>query len=88
MRRNQKEFSLILAIIALGVIIIIAVISLSVQKRELLTLEKTGTQPTSPGMPAIQNADDLNTTASELDNTDLNILEKELNQLEADISSF
>lgn len=78
--RKQKGFSPIIAIIAVGVVVVIMALFLSTQRTE--------TQPTTQNVPAIQNANDLNTVASELDNADLNAVDKELNQLDADASTF
>lgn len=83
MKRNQKGFSPILAIIIVVVIVVVAVF-LSAQKGGL----PTGTQQTSQNIPVIQDAGGLNSVASELDNTDLNAVDKELNQLNSDTSTF
>ena len=40
------------------------------------------------GYPSIENSDDLNKASLELDNTDLNNIDKELNSLDSDSSSF
>lgn len=84
MKRNQKGLSPILAVIIVAVVVIAVAVFLSTQKGGL----PTGTQQTSQNIPAIQNAGGLNTVSSELDNTDLNIVDKELNQLDSDTSTF
>ncbi len=83
-RRNQKGLSLILAVIIVVVVVIVVAVFLSTQKGGL----PTGTQQTSQNIPAIQDAGGLNSAASELDNTDLNAVDKELNQLDSDASTF
>lgn len=86
--RKQKGFSPIIAIIAVGVVVVIIALFLSTQKGNLPTPERAGTQKTTQGVPAIQNTNGLNAAASALDNTDLNQLDKELNQLDSDASTF
>lgn len=75
MKRKQKGFSPILAIIVVAIAVVVVVVFLS-------------TQQTTQSVPVIQNASDLNTAASELDNTDSDELDRELNQLDADASTF
>lgn len=77
---RQIGFSPIITIITLGVVVVIMALFLSTQR--------TGTQPTIQSVPAIQDANGLDAVASELDNTDLNELDRELNQLDADTSTF
>jgi len=89
MKRKQKVFSPIVAIIAAGaIVVILVVVLLLVQKVGQPTLERTGTQQTTQGVPAIQNTNDFNNVASQLDNTDLNELDRGLDQLDADTSTF
>lgn len=84
MKRNQKGLSPILAVIIVAVVVIIVAVFLSTQKGGL----PTGAQQTTQNVPVIQDASGLNTVASELDNTDLNAVDKELNQLDSDTSTF
>jgi len=83
MKRNQKGLNSILAAIIVAVIVVAAVFLLT-QKGGL----PAGTQQTSQNIPAIQDANGLNSVASELDNTDLNAVDKELNQLDSNASAF
>ena len=78
-KTNQKGFAAILIIIIVLVIVAVVAIFLPTQK---------GTQQTTQNVPAIQSADDLNTVTSDLDNTDMNQFDEELNQLDADSSEF
>lgn len=84
MKRNKKGLSPILAVVIVAVVVIATVVFFSTQKGGL----PTGTQQTSQNVPVIQDAGGLNTVASELDNTDLNAVDKELNQLDSDASTF
>lgn len=86
--RNQKGFSPIIAVVIVGVVVAIIALFLTTQKRGLPTFEKTGTQQTTQNVPAIQDAGGLDNVASDLDNTDLNAIDKELNQLDSDTSTF
>jgi len=88
MKRNKKGLSPILVIVIIAVLVVAVVVLLSTRKGGWSGFEKTGTQQTTQNVPAIQNANDLNTTASELDNTDLNAVDKELNQLDSDALKF
>ena len=83
MKRNQRGSSLILAIVAVVIVVAAAVFFLT-QKGSL----PIGTQQTNQNVPVIQDANGLNTISSELDNTDLNAVDKELNQLDSDASTF
>lgn len=85
---KRKGFNPIIALIAVGVAVVIIVLFLLTQKGGLPAPEKPGTQRTTQSVPAIQNANDLNAVASELDNTDLDGLDGELNQLDTDASTF
>lgn len=86
MKKTQKGLSPILAVIIVGIVVIAAVVFFSTQKGGLPT--PTGIQKTSQNIPTIQDTSGLNTVASELDNTDLNAVDKELNQLDSDTSTF
>lgn len=86
--RKQKGFSPITVAIVIGVVVVIITVFISTRKGSLPALESTGIQQTNQSVPAIQNTNDFNTVASELDNTDLNGLDRELNQLDVDVSTF
>ena len=86
--RNQKGFSPIIAIVIVGVVIVIVALFLTTQKGGLPTFERTGTQQTTQNVPVIKSSSDLNTVASDLDNTDMSQFDKELNQLDVDASTF
>lgn len=88
MKRKQKGFISTLLVIAIGVIVVIIVLFLSTGKGNVPAPEKTDTLQTTQNVPAIQDANDLNTAASELDNTDLNAVDKELDQLDSETSTF
>jgi len=75
MKNNQKGLSQILSIIVVAVVIIAAVIFFSARR-------------TSQNIPVIQDTSGLNTVTTELDNTDLNAVDKELDQLGSDTSAF
>ncbi len=88
MKSKQKGFGPIPLIIAIGVAVILIVFFLSVRKNGLPVPENTGTQQSTQNVPAIHNTNDLNNVDSELDKTDLGEFDKELNQLDADASTF
>lgn len=84
MKRNQKGLSLIPTVIIVAIVVVVVAVFLSTQKGGL----PIGTPQTSQNIPAIQDASGLNRVASELDNTDLNAVDKELDQLNTDTSTF
>ena len=86
--RNQKGFSPIFAIVIVGVVIVIIALFLTTQTGSLPIFEKAGNQQVGQNVPSIQSSNDLNKVASDLDNTDMSQFDKELNQLDSDISSF
>ena len=82
MNKNQKGFAPIL-IIAISAVVAIAGYFVLSQKG------KYTASPSSNGSyPAIQGSSDLNTAANDLDNTDTNQVDTELDQLGSDASSF
>lgn len=85
---KQKGFSPAAVIAAVGAAVVIVVLFLLTQKGGLFTPEGTETQQTTQNAPAIQNVDDLDTTTSELDSTNLDEVDKELDQISADASEF
>ncbi len=83
MNKNQKGFAPILIIAIIAVVAVAGYFFLS-QKGKYAT-----TTPSSNGSySAIQNSSDLDTAANDLDNTDINQADTELNQLNSDASSF
>ena len=88
MKTNQKGFAAVLIIIAVVAVIAVAAVFLLTQKGGLSTFVGTGPQQTAQNVPAINNPSDLNAASSNLDNTDTTQLDKEMNQLNTDISSF
>ncbi|EKD64950.1 MAG: hypothetical protein ACD_50C00233G0005 [uncultured bacterium] len=88
MRRKQKGFGPIPLIIIIGIAAVLIIFFLSARKNGLFISKNIGTQQAIQSVPVIQNANDLNSVNSELDNTDLGEFDKELNQLEGDASTF
>lgn len=86
--KNQKGFSPIPTVIIIGVVVVVIALFLSTQKGGLPAPKSSGIKQTTQNALPIQNASGLNTTASELDNTDLSAVDRELNQLDEDTSSF
>lgn len=73
--------NLVFIIIAIGIVIAVASVFLSAQKR-------SPSQQTTQSVPVLQSASNLDATAAELDKVDLSGLDKELNLLNADASKF
>ncbi|MBI3397377.1 hypothetical protein HY045_02785 [Candidatus Woesebacteria bacterium] len=89
MKTNQKGFAAVLIIVAVVAVIAVAAVFLLTQKGAgLSTFVGTGTQKTAQNVPAINNPSGLDTASSNLDNADTAQLDKELNQLNTDTSSF
>ena len=88
MKREQKGFISTLLIITIGVVVVIIVLFLSTGKGNVPAPGKTDTLQTTQNVPAIQDTSGLDTATSELDNTDLNAVDKELDQLDAETSTF
>lgn len=84
--QNQKGFSPLGAIIVIGLVVGVLALVLSVQNKNTRTT--TETQNVVQSVPAIQNANDLTAVSAELDKSDLGAFDKELNQLDADTSTF
>lgn len=76
-KKNQKGFAPLL------VIVVLAIVAAAVL---YLNQNKIGTQQTAQNTPVIQNSDDLTSVSSDLDNTNTNELDTELNQISADAS--
>ncbi len=79
--KNQKGFSPLLIIVLVLAAIAAVTLFLSSQRR----LE---TQQLSQNTPSINNTSDLNTTSTDLDNTDMGQFDSDLNQLKVDASAF
>lgn len=84
MKNNQKGFAPIL-IVAIIAIVAIAGYFLFVQRGNIAT---TPSNTASTQYQKIQNDSDLNTAASDLDNTDTSQIDTQLNQLSSDASTF
>lgn len=81
MKANNKGFSSILIIILIAAVVVIAGIYL---------VAKKGTAPSTvvtSGAP-LQTSKDLDKVSTELDNADVTSLDTQINQLDADASSF
>jgi len=72
-------------IIAAAVFIIVVLVFLFLPKR---SAPPTETQQPSRATSEIQNGNDLNTAMSELDNTNVDEIDTQLNQIRSDASSF
>lgn len=88
MKRKQNGFISMPLIIAIGVIVVIVIFFLLTGKGSVPVPEKIVTPQITQNVPAIQDTSGLNTAATELDNTDLNAVDKELDQLDAETSTF
>lgn len=84
MKNNQKGFAPIL-IIAIIAVVAVAGYFLFVQRKNIAT---TPSNTASTQYQKIQNNNDLNTVANDLDNTDTGQIDTQLNQLSSDSSSF
>jgi predicted PurR-regulated permease PerM len=84
MRKKQKGLSLILLITAvIAVIVVAGIIFLKKQSNTELNQQiPQGSQS------SIQNSNDLNAASTDLDNTDIDSLDNELNQVNSDASTF
>lgn len=77
---KQKGFSALGAIVVIGLVVAAVTLALSAQK--------AGMSPLVQNIPVIQNANDLTVVSADLDKSDLGAFDKELNQLDADASTF
>lgn len=84
MRKNQKGLSSTLLIIAVVVVIVVA--GMIFFKK----LNDTGPNQQIPQsrQSSMQNSNDLNAASADLDKTDLNSLDNELNLVDSDASTF
>lgn len=84
MRKNQKGLSSTLLIIA--VVAVIAVVGIIfLKKQSNIGLNKPIPQT---GQSSIQNSSDLNSASADLDNTNIDGLDSELNQVSSDASNL
>lgn len=81
--KSQNGFSGVLALLAVGVVVVIVAVFFFAQKGGM-----TGTQQTTQNVPAIESTSDLNTASSDLDSSDTSTLDQELTQLNTDTSGF
>lgn len=79
--KSQKGSSSLLIIVLSVVIIAVLGLFLSSQG-------KIGSDQLSQNTPSINNTNDLNTTSTDLDSTDMGQFDSDLNQLSIDASSF
>lgn len=89
--KNKKGFSQVIIIAIVAILIAIGV-AMAVKKGTNLNIyDKQGPQVTQTQQPQaspIQNSSDLNVTLADLDNTDVDGIDAELNQIDADASTF
>ena len=89
--KNKKGFSTIVIIAIVAILIAIGVVMAVKKGANLNIYNKQGPQVTQTQQPQaspIQNSSDLNVTLADLDNTDLDGIDAELNQIDADASIF
>ncbi|OGD85935.1 hypothetical protein A2696_00820 [Candidatus Curtissbacteria bacterium RIFCSPHIGHO2_01_FULL_41_13] len=89
--KNKKGFSTIVIIAIVAILIAIGVVMAVKKGANLNIYNKQGPQVTQTQQPQaspIQNSSDLNVTSADLDNTDLDGIDAELNQIDADASTF
>ena len=88
--KNQKGFSTIVIVIAIvGILVALGVLVVSQRGTDLYNKDgQQVTQTQQPATSAIQNSSDLDATATDLDNTNVDELDNELNQIDADASTF
>lgn len=82
MNKNKKGFSPLIVIIILAAIAVGSYALITQQNKYAATPSGTSTYP------AIQNNSELDSAATDLDNTDTNQVDTELNQLNSDTSTF
>ena len=88
--KNQKGFSSVIIIVIVVILIAIGVFMAVKRVTSLNTYNKGGQQvtQTQPATSAIQNSSDLDAAAADLDKTDIDGMDTELNQIDADASTF
>ena len=87
--KRQKGFSTTLIIVIIAALVVLGLFLMSGKGTNLYN---KGTQPTTQTQqsttPAIQNNSALNAAASYLDNTDIDNIDTELNQTDAEAATF
>lgn len=83
MKKNNDETGLMIAIIVV-VSVVMAGLYFTIGNGRTPVTSRQGTQTTVP----IRNSGDLDAAASELDETDMEVLDQELKLLESDASAF
>lgn len=89
--KNQKGFSLVVIIVIVALLIAIGVFMAAKNGTSLNTYNKEGLQVTQTQQPktsVIQNGNGLDATAADLDKTDVDGMDTELNRMDADSSTF
>lgn len=79
--KNKKGFSPVVIILIVAIFIAIGVF-MAVKKGQQIT------QTQQPATSVIQNTSDLDAAATDLDKTDVDGMDTELNQIDADASTF
>ena len=88
MNKNQKSQNSNMILVAVVVIIIIAGVLLVVKKANNTSLKNPGNAQSLQNDQPIQNSNDLNSASSDLDNTNIDGLDHEINQISSDTSGF
>ena len=89
--KNKKGFSTIVIIAIVAILIAIGIFMVVKKGTNFNIYNKQGPQVTQTQQPQaspIQNSSDLNVTSADLDNTYLDGIDAELNQIDADASTF
>lgn len=81
--KNQKGFSQVVIIAVVAVLIAVGVF-MAIKKGS----QQVTTQTQRPEVSAIQNSSDFDVIIADLDNTDVDGIGAELNQMNADASTF
>lgn len=85
MKKKQENFNMRVLIAALAATIVIIIFSQTLGRKTTQTVvPQNGAQKSSQ----IQSPNDLNTVSTDLDNTNLDELDTQLNQINTDASSF
>ena len=78
MKKSNNDTGIVIAVIAIAVVVVMGLFLMG--RGGMLTVSQQTDQKTQ----TIQNTSDLNSASTDLDSTDLNGMDKELNQLDAD----
>lgn len=79
MTKNQKAFAPVVILLIIAAVAILVVLYVN---------RKTYTQPQTYVTPAVENSNDLNAAANDLDNSNFNDVDSGLNQLNKDSSGI